>query len=464
MAPRTSLSLAALALAALAALLYLAFQRSAADEVEIAPAPATAFAATHDEARLDRPQVERESLAEAATREAATAPSPESPETEEPEAPAAPEPTLAEPSPPVRTIRVVARPHAGQSFSSAVSVPFLFRAVATPEPPGAMWPPAQDAPPARQCGIYALVEDGPNGYACTMTPNCERPLWVALLRGRRVVEARFVPPEQDEVVFVVDPEGMLDELCTLRFRPVDAGTEESIEVQLSAWVHGPAWSFQMPRKADGTFFAERLDPGPTSISISARAYEALLFELELAPGEDRDLGDVALTPIVRGELRVVVHRGPGAEEGDALVRCMPLAWIEGLDEPLTLGRTKEVGPRDEAALKLTVGTWAVRAESSSPAPKLSSRFAVVDVAEGTAVATVELVPATRVVLKGGTIGSRVRDAEDRWAHPVVFVPAGEERSLALVPGSYALTVQAKGRAERVVPLQVGADEGSVALD
>lgn len=391
--------------------------------------------------------------------------------TTEPSAPAA-EPDLRSaealwtPDPideaPNRRVLIALHTPAGEPFLEVSGIRFFSpNAIATSRPPH---PTEPWSGTGFNCGGKSHVgADRKRGILGSIEVTCEPPVWVTLLHGARVVTTQQLEPEAREIVFVLDPVAMRQELCTVRFRAVDVGSGILIP---GASVNVSSGNVGMTVESDGgEFVIEDLQPGRLQLALMAKDYAAAVSDHELEPGTDTDLGELPLDSLVRHRLRVMLRRPAGTT--GAFLQCEPVDFFQGDFGPDRLGLwKKDAQPeRDEVAIRLTEGRWCVWAEAAGPDGPLRSSQRIVTVAEGGNDTTLDLVRPVPVTLRGGPEPTRVlvRDENGLWATDMAHVDANAERKIALVPGTYELVVRAEGKDERVLPLQVRAQATEVDL-
>jgi hypothetical protein len=247
----------------------------------------------------------------------------------------------------------------------------------------------------------------------------------------------------------------------VRFRAVDKDSGVSVE-GVTAGISSGNIGFSL-QSDDGAFAVEDVQPGRFQVSLSAKGYAAAIFERELEPGADTDLGDLAIGQLQR--LRVLVRRPPGTT--GVLVQCEPeeLVRLPGGPDGLGVWKKDVKDDHDAVVMRLTAERWCVWAEGNGPDGPLRSAQQLATVEEGENQVTVELVPPVQVTLRAGADARTVlvRDEHGLWVGDPLRVAAEGESAIALVPGSYELVVRGTASDERVLPLQVGAQETVVDL-
>jgi len=152
---------------------------------------------------------------------------------------------------------------------------------------------------------YALFETsgsqfeaaGP-GILGVLVLRAEPPLQVHLVLGDRVLATQALPEPREELGFVLAPETLLGAQAHLRLRVVAGDTGKPLEGELmvnsnaSYALRGGEWSTE-------------LLPGRVVLRPWVRGYQMPRIEVDLAPGEERDLGTIELEPelAIEGHLR-----------------------------------------------------------------------------------------------------------------------------------------------------------------
>jgi len=174
--------------------------------------------------------------------------------------------------------------------------------VATSEPPG----PTVDLQSSRnerngvgnfwQAYAYRFVELPADAWGVVILHE-EPPLFLSLAWNGVVLDTR--PIERSGVVLdlTLDVAPLPGLLSSLRMRLVDADTGSPLPG--SVIPQGPR-SLQLPRQVgpDGRLELKEIEPGSWALRITSPDHELRLVTLDLAPGETRELGDVALHPAV----------------------------------------------------------------------------------------------------------------------------------------------------------------------
>jgi hypothetical protein len=133
------------------------------------------------------------------------------------------------------------------------------------------------------------------------------PVHAALLLRHMVLAQQRIDPGQTELRFVVDPTAIKARMAVARLRLLGPdGPLANATVRLSTSQGGGSAG-----KSDeqGLVRIENVLPGITSVDITAKACESIHTHWTLAPGVERDLGDVVLTPAVELQGKVVDASG-----------------------------------------------------------------------------------------------------------------------------------------------------------
>jgi hypothetical protein len=125
---------------------------------------------------------------------------------------------------------------------------------------------------------------GPD-FAGVLELKAEPPLFVSLVLGTRVLATQSVVAGAEEVTFVVTPEQLLAQQAQVSLHAVDADTGEPLPGEVSID------SREIHNVRDGTW-SHTMPPGRYQLGFSARGHAVVPFDLTLAPGETRDLGEL----------------------------------------------------------------------------------------------------------------------------------------------------------------------------
>ncbi|HVS10285.1 MAG TPA: hypothetical protein VMS76_10465 [Planctomycetota bacterium] len=204
------------------------------------------------------------------------------------------------------------------------------------------------------------------------------PLFVSLVLGNVVIDTLPLEPGDDELVFVIAPERILDCLASVRWRLVDARSGEILRDSVCSMAHGRVM-IPILKPEDGWFLHERLAPRTIQIRSRPKGYAALEREVKLEPGLN-DLGSIPLEPEVWIRGRVLDYDGAPvtvllevrrADHADRHVPGSPLVLasggvlrIDGLERAEYVLRTSEMKP------------WSVDGSSSVEARGMSGSVVV----------------------------------------------------------------------------------------
>ena len=134
------------------------------------------------------------------------------------------------------------------------------------------------------------------------------PFAVHAMHRHRVLASRSVGAVVEEIVFVVDPGKVLRGLASLRVQVLDGVSGRPIE-GARLW-YGTSQSGSSVRSdEDGVARVEHLPSGSIELSVHAEGRGRHQETVVLAPGEARDLGEVALYPAATVTGRVIDAQG-----------------------------------------------------------------------------------------------------------------------------------------------------------
>lgn len=176
-------------------------------------------------------------------------------------------------------------------------------------------------------GIEARVRGGkqaPAGVAGTLEIDVKQPVWVSATLRHRVLTSAAVAPGQTEVVLTVDVPQVLRDLGTIRGRVVDAATgapSPNARVDFGDLQSGSAGQ---PVDGEGRFRIENLRPGLLDVEIRAGEQSCEHDLVLLGPGQELDLGDVAVAPRRTIEGRCEGLRGKAEAGSVAWTRLDPV--------------------------------------------------------------------------------------------------------------------------------------------
>ena len=146
-------------------------------------------------------------------------------------------------------------------------------------------------------------------YLGTVTLDEASPAWVSLIIAHQVVRTECVTPETEEVVFYVDVEDVEALLGSIRARLV--APESGAPLSGHVWYGTDPFPNGKPTEIgpDGIVDLEDRFPGRRFFVAQVEGRAMRVLELELARGEDRDLGDVPIHVPVRIRGKVVDEDG-----------------------------------------------------------------------------------------------------------------------------------------------------------
>ena len=148
------------------------------------------------------------------------------------------------------------------------------------------------------------------------------PLYVSVLLGSAVLGTTRVDAVRGEVLIELTSQTLEDAKGGVRLRVISAESaqpigDSGIEYGLGLLSTGKA-------QADPTtgLIVERMASGPVTVTVQAPGYERVLIPTRVSPGQDRNLGDVALHQAKR---LAGVIQGPGGDPAsDAFVWLVPV--------------------------------------------------------------------------------------------------------------------------------------------
>ena len=176
-------------------------------------------------------------------------------------------------------------------------------------------------------GIEARMRGGkaaPAGVAGTLEIDVKQPVWVSATLRHRVLTSAAVAPGQAEVTLTVDVQQILRDLGAIRGRVVDAATGAPVtnaRVEFSDLQSGSAGQ---PVDGEGRFRIENLRPGLLDVGIRTGELSCERDLVLLAPGQELDLGDVAVAPRRTIEGRSDGLRGKAEAASVAWTRLDPV--------------------------------------------------------------------------------------------------------------------------------------------
>ncbi len=123
------------------------------------------------------------------------------------------------------------------------------------------------------------------------------PVHVALLLRNTVVAQQLVPAGQDEVTFTLPVDAVTGKLASVRLRCIDGAGQAlaGVHIGLSDRQSG---SGGQATDDDGRITLSRLVPGRLRLSVRHQDLCAPGVTIDVLPGADLDLGDIALQPAI----------------------------------------------------------------------------------------------------------------------------------------------------------------------
>lgn len=207
----------------------------------------------------------------------------------------------------------------------------------------------------------------PDGSAGSIELHAAPPLWIGLVVHGVPLAWEWLGPEQDELLFRIEPEQLDARLATLRLRVVaeeDGSPVPDAKLTLSAEVsaHRRAEHHDLTADAQGRFELTRIVPGSYELLLT-RGESLLADAPTFAPGEVRDLGDLVL-PLGRA-IEIVVEREDGAP-GHAFVEVAPYRPEQFVEELYPSSQHRFVPPGMTYRLSAPVRPSIVRAAGMDP--------------------------------------------------------------------------------------------------
>ncbi len=144
----------------------------------------------------------------------------------------------------------------------------------------------------QQGGVLAGL---PPGYHGRLEVDAPLPVWVSLMFRHILLDAQWVEPGTEEVTFVVDPAALTGLMGSLRLRAVDGETQEPIDGLIAYLAGGNQQGTRQASPDDeGVIVFDEARPGPLTLYLVAEGYERVRRQVRVLPGQDTDLGDIAL--------------------------------------------------------------------------------------------------------------------------------------------------------------------------
>ncbi len=235
-------------------------------------------------------------------------------------------------------------------------------------PPDGAWPPDGATPLAwfdRPLGYqHWQVSDGVIG---SLTLQHDAPLWIGLSVFGKPVSSEFLPVDAREIVFRLDRSVFDQRFAKLSLRVVDSADSSPVADARATLLaddsaHRRDDHAKLAVREDGRLTIERIVPGRYELSV-ARGDALHQARLELAAGESRDLGDIAIGLGRAIEVRTVDADGVPCRANIRVASYRAGAASEELFPPLRLRQTDE---RGVLRLPLPEGAAIVCAEGFDP--------------------------------------------------------------------------------------------------
>ena len=327
--------------------------------------------------------------------------------------------------------------------------------------------------PASDGGILPDVHEPADGRSGVLTLRRPPPLYVSLVHGHEVLETRSLPAPVPELAFTVDPERLRARLCGFELRLVEGATGAPFARQ-AALLFGRESTASINADENGRVRARGLLAGPYLLTAAGRDTASLLFEL--LPGEQRDLGELALRPAVavRGVLL-----DPDGRPVRGWARALGEGLPPGIQERFFRGSASASGERFELRLsdERALVEFGAGQDLDPPAEIVVRRdrgsslgaLRTYDAARGPFLEeVVVLEPATRVrfVPAAGLASGASYEVATERGGPALRrgVLALLPQSVYLLPGAYHLVARDRaGRVLREGALAVGREPLEVAV-
>ncbi|MEM9803458.1 MAG: carboxypeptidase regulatory-like domain-containing protein, partial [Planctomycetota bacterium] len=335
----------------------------------------------------------------------------------------------------------------------------LLGVAVTIEPPPALMEVRTRILSQSECGRFgsrterATPPDLDDRYQGVLQLTAAPPLYASLVYRNAVLETRVLSGGEEELVFEVP--SLTESNGSVRVRLVDRATCAPITdgVDLDSSQGGLMLS---PRVDGAAVVFDAVPPGPVDLGLRSREYEALERGVEVGPGQEVDLGTIALGRPESFRVRTVDERG---EPVDALARAVRPELTAGLLD-LDLRVVGQRGPDGTMDVSwLAPGRTIVRAGGRDGRARVGVEIDTREVKE------VELVvpEGVRVALDGVNLapGEAIVLFDGRG------VPLAHTRSLpytTLLPsGPHAAALLRDGREVRRTEFEVGDEEQIVSL-
>lgn len=160
-------------------------------------------------------------------------------------------------------------------------------------------------------GLGQFWQSAPGGEA--LPPDCigvvhvdaDLPVFVSLVFCHAVLQTRRADPGAEEVAFVLSPEDVHASLGSLRAQIVEAANSAPIEGADLSLDGGPMGGGNARSAADGLAKIDGAKPGRFQLQVRKQGYEHIVRTVDVEPGQETDLGMIALARGVTAKLRVV---------------------------------------------------------------------------------------------------------------------------------------------------------------
>jgi hypothetical protein len=203
-----------------------------------------------------------------------------------------------------------------QLKSSSAHVPSRPRALVTTAPPGSPGNRLAEAavsflsPSSRIVGVQRPAPGSIGVLELLDAP----PVYVSLLLGNVLLDVVEVNGQEERIVLRAASERVSEMLCEVRFRLVSAtGPLASTRGYGLRLRGGRGTLIQTVTDAEGRGACRGVPPDAYELCVQVDGYAFRVEELELAPGERLDLGDLLLEPGVLIQGQVVDERGAGVD-------------------------------------------------------------------------------------------------------------------------------------------------------
>jgi hypothetical protein len=204
--------------------------------------------------------------------------------------------------------------------------PLSLIAVATAVAPGATFYGVEgslDNPVGLGRFRYADTRVAPPGVLGELTVERDPPICVSLVLRSAVLETTQVVSGQTEVAFTLDPAALLAALTGFRLRLIAEGTGRPVAGAHVRLINGTYEGPPRISAADGVVVVEGREPGPLTVQVQGPGYALARFQLDLVPGETRDLGTLELQAPVRIAGRLVDESGAPVQGELEVARIAP---------------------------------------------------------------------------------------------------------------------------------------------